>query len=212
MAKKTEGAAATAGGATGPGLRIYCHGEFYYKTQNEKGVKPFEKIVMAPSLEVFRETSYKYTGQDEKGKHQYKETSFVNVRGQLKRRLLPILLARDFRDFARVRFVVIDEIVSLDGSELDLPIQLRSRDQLVMMLERERIPIDAGDYIDIDELRSDILEYVTDPAMFLASKPRRDKRREQDRLFAAMNNIDAKSVRPEKPKKSPTTAQGIESL
>ena len=214
-----------AGGARGPGLglglEIHCHGQFYYKTQERKGTRVFEQVVKAPSLEVFRETSYKYLGMesDEKRgtmKPKFRENSFINVRGQLKRRILPLFLRKQHNDFVSVRFVVIDEIISLDGSELDLPIQLRSREQLAKMVEREHIPVDPGDYTEIDELRTDILEYTTDPAMFLATKERRDKRRTLDRQLLEMNELEPGSVGPRREPKPVVPAgagqAGIENL
>ena len=34
-------------------IKIFCHGEFYYKTENTKGRKPFVQEIKAPNLEFF---------------------------------------------------------------------------------------------------------------------------------------------------------------
>jgi hypothetical protein len=123
MAK--QGSPTTKGPA---GIQIKTHGKYYYKTDTAKGVKSFEMVVRARSLEMFRETYNKYMGTETDPKTQlqtpkYKTNTYLNIRGQLKKRLLPILLIRKHADFARVRFVVIDEIVSETGEKLNLPIK-----------------------------------------------------------------------------------------
>lgn len=174
----------------GDGILIKCTGMYYYKTESAKGTKPYELDVRAPSLEFFREHATKYTGIDEKtGKAKYSDRSFINIRGQLKKRLLPLLLSKEFTDFARVKYVVINEVISETGENLDLPITLRSRNQLAVLVKEARMPIDADDYINIDELRTDILEYQQDPEAFNRDKARRDKRRSEERSFIAMNQL-----------------------
>lgn len=172
------------------GILIKCHGMYYYKTETAKGTKPFDYEVRAPSLEFFRETATKYTGTDDKGNAKYVERTFINIRGALKKRLLPLLLSKKFMDYARVKYVVIDEILSETNEKLDLPIVLRSRKQLAVLIHEEKMPIDPEDYIDIDELRSDILEYQQDPEAFNRGKVRRDKRRTEERSFIEMNNLN----------------------
>lgn len=171
------------------GVKIVCHGQYYYKDSLNKGVKEFAHEVFSPSLEMFREHAKKYVGTDDKGRSKYEDRSFINVRGQLKRRLLPVLLGKKFPDFARVRYVVIDEIISLDGSELDLPITLRSKKQLAFQITKEGMPLSVDDYIDVDDLRADMLEYLHDPEAFLAGKAKRDKLRNEERDFMRMNNL-----------------------
>lgn len=180
----------------GQGIKIIVHGRYYYKTETAKGTKPYELEVRAASLEMFRETARKYIGTDDNGREKYKETSFLNIRGQLKKRLLPMLLARKFPDFARVRFVVIDEVVAEAGQKLDLPIDLRSRKQLADMIREEKMPIEAGDYLEIDELRSDILSYIQEPEVFLKNKPRLDRRRSEEREFMKLNGLEDESLPP----------------
>jgi len=172
------------------GILIKCHGMYYYKTETAKGTKPFDYEVRAPSLEFFRETTTKYMGTDEKGRAKAEERSFINIRGQLKKRLLPLLLSRKFTDFARVKYVTIDEIISETKENLDLPIALRSKKQLAVLINEGRMPIDVEDYMDIDELRTDILEYQEDPEAFNRDKGRRDKRRGEERSFIEMNNLN----------------------
>lgn len=172
---------------------------YYYKTESAKGTKPFTFEVRAPSLEFFRESTTKYQGLDDKGHAKVAERSFINIRGQLKKRLLPLLLQRKVTDYARVKYVVIDEIISETGSELDLPITLRSKKQLAVLIADGKLPIDVDDYLDIDELRTDILEYQQDPEAFNRDKNRRDKRRGEERSFIEMNNL-GETLPPEKKK------------
>jgi hypothetical protein len=186
------------------GVRIHTHGQYYFKTETAKGVKPFVMTVRARSLEMFRETSQKYTGTDDGGRAMFRTNSYLNIRGQLKKRLLPILLRRDKPDFARVRFVTIDEIVSETGEELNLPVNLRSRPQLEKMIRDEQIPIDSSEYLEVDDLRTDILGYLEAPEEFLRNKPLKDRRRQEERDFAAMNGLSADEtlppIREEKPR------------
>jgi hypothetical protein len=197
------------------GVKLVCHGQYYYKDSINKGVKEFSQEVFSPSLEMFREHAKKYIGTDDKGNQKFEDRSFINVRGQLKRRLLPVLLKKKFPDFARVRFVVIDEIISLDGSELDLPITLRSKKQLAFQITKEGMPLSVDDYVDIDDLRSDMLEYVQDPEAFLRNKTKRDKRRNEEREFMRMNNLQEGEL-PKKREPSAasaaSTAAGIDGL
>jgi hypothetical protein len=192
------------------GITIKCHGVFYYKTEREKGTKPFSMDVRAPSLDFFNETTQKYMGTDDNGNKKFATRSFINVRGQLKRRLLPILLGKKFTDFARVRYVVIDEVLSEDDTNLDLPVTLRSKPQLAALVKQLRAPIDAQDYLDIDELRTDILEFQQDADTFMKDKSRRDKKRSEERSFMDMN--DLQDPLPPTPKAKKETAQGIQDL
>jgi len=178
------------------GIKIFVHGRYYYKTETAKGTKPYEMVVRAASLEMFRESSQKYLGTDDNGQPKFRTNSYLNIRGQLKKRLLPILLQRKFPDFARVRFVVIDEIVSETGEKLDLPINLRSRTQLTAMVNDENIPIDPAEYLEIDDLRTDILEYIQEPETFLKNKPSRDRRRQEERQFIEMNDLGDETLPP----------------
>lgn len=172
------------------GIKIFTHGRYYYKTETAKGTKEFTQVVRAQSLEMFRETANKYMGTDDNGQQKFATRSFINVRGQLKKRLLPILLGRKYTDFARVRYVVIDEIVSETGEKLNLPIDLRSRQQLEAMIRDEKFPIDPAEYVEIDELRHDMLTFIREPEAFLRDKPRLDKRRQEERAFLAMNELE----------------------
>jgi len=194
------------------GIKIFTTGQYYYKTETAKGIKKFSMVVRARSLEMFREESQKYIGTDDNGRAQFRKNSYLNIRGQLKKRLLPILLLRDHPDFARVRFVTITEIVSEDGSSLDLPVNLRSRAQLVEMVQKEQMPLDPSEYLEIDDLRSDILQYLKFPEEFLRSKPLKDRRRAEDRDFVAMNDLGDETLPPvQEPKKivPPSAARKI---
>jgi hypothetical protein len=189
------------------------HGGYYYKTETAKGVKMYSLVVRAASLEMFRETSQKYMGtEDDPQTHlqrpKFKTHSYLNIRGQLKKRLLPILLRRQFPDFARVRYVVIDEIVSETGAKLDLPIILRSKAQLAQMIQDEKMPIDPSEYIEIDDLRADILSYIEEPAVFLQNKPRKDRRRQEEHDFLIMNGLTDETLPPVMEQK-PRSAAGV---
>ena len=181
------------------GVLIKCHGGYYFNKDSSKGIKPFEYDVKAPSLEFFRETTRRYVGVDENNQKQYKESSFINIRGVLKKRLLPLLLGRKYVDFARVRFVVIDEVTSLDGANLDLPINLRSKKQLAQYVREKNMPMNPDEYIEIDDLRTDILEYETDADAFIRDMPQRMKRRTEEKEFIQMNELEM-GLPPSKPK------------
>jgi hypothetical protein len=168
---------------------IKTHGEYYYKTENAKGRKPFEQVIKAPSLEFFKQTAVRYTGNDDEGNLKFKETQFINVRGIIKKRLLPMLLAPRFSDFVRVRSVTIDEIADSNGSLLDLPVTLQSRNQLIALCKARKIPVDAAGYLDIDELRTDIIEYQTDPDVFLRNMEKKSKKRAEEKEFMQMNDL-----------------------
>lgn len=170
-------------------ITIKCHGEYYFKSENLKGRKPFEQIIKAPNLEFFKQTAVRYTGTDDDGKMKFKETEFVNVRGIIKKKLLPLLLTPKYPDFIRVRSVTIDEIISPDGKSLELPVTLQSRNQLIDLCKTKKIPVDAASYLDIDELRSDILEYQTDPDIFLRNMEFKNKKRSEEREFMALNDL-----------------------
>jgi hypothetical protein len=172
------------------GVLIKVHGMYYFKNDREKGTKSYVREIKAPSLEFFRETYRKYTGTDDNGNPKYKENSYLNVRGQLKRRILPLILPKTITDFARVKYVVIDEIVSLDGAVLDLPVDLCSLDQLAKFITAHDIPVKPDEYIDIDDLRADINAYQESPETFMADKPRKDKLRAEEKEFIAMNSLN----------------------
>ena len=181
-------------GTGGTGILVRVHGQYYWKTNDQKGIKNFVKEVRFPSMEIFRETTRKYIGtkvneETKLAEPQYLVNSIINIRGMLKRRYMPILLAREYSDFARIRFVSIDSVESLDGQKLDLPINIRSREQLASFLREKNIPIRADEYVDIDELRSDIYDYLSSPDTFLAQKSRKDRIRNDEREFMEMNSI-----------------------
>jgi len=183
-----------ANGTGSSGILVRTHGQYYWKTNDQKGIKNFVKEVRFPSMEIFRETTRKYIGtkvndETKLAEPQYAVSSIINIRGMLKRRYMPILLAREYSYFARIRFVSIDSVESLDGQKLDLPINIRSREQLADFLREKSIPIRADEYVDIDELRSDIYDYLSSPDTFLAQKSRKDRIRNDEREFMEMNSI-----------------------
>jgi|GEM_PF-6587014 hypothetical protein len=183
-----------AGPTTSSGILVRTHGQYYWKTNDQKGIKSFTRDVRFPSMEIFRETTRKYIGtkvneETKLAEPQYLVNSIINIRGMLKRRFMPILLAREYTDFARIRFVSIDEVVPLDGQKIDLPINIRSRKQLAEFLREKNIPIREDEYVDIDELRSDIYDYLSSPDTFLAQKSRKDRIRNDEREFMEMNAI-----------------------
>ena len=170
-------------------ISIKTHGEYYFKTENLKGRKPFVQAINAPSLDFFKQTTVRYTGTDDDGKLKFKETEFINVRGVIKKKLLPLILAPKYPDFIRVRSVTIDEITDSKGEVIQLPITLQSRNQLIELCKQKKYPIEAASYIDIDELRSDIMEYQTDPDTFLRTLERKNKQRSEEKDFLSMNGL-----------------------
>lgn len=194
------------------GLLIRCHGQYYYKTDKAKGTKNYEMEVKAPSLAFFNERAEKYLGTDDNGKAKFAVREFLNIRGSLKKRLLPILLAKKDQEFARVKFTVIDEVISLSGEELDLPIVFRSKEQLRAFVRKERIPIDVDSYLEIDELRTDIVEYQTNPEVFLQFKAKKDVRRAEEKEFAEMNDLNEPLPPQIKPKAKGPQGSGIAEL
>jgi hypothetical protein len=57
------------------------------------------------------------------------------------------------------------------------------------MIKDEKIPINADEYLEVDELRFDIQEYIQAPEEFLRMKPLRDRRRQEERDFMEMNDL-----------------------
>jgi hypothetical protein len=171
-------------------ITIKTHGEYYYKQENLKGRKPFEFSVRAPNLEYFYKRESRYIGTENvNGKEvaKFRESSYFNVRGMLKRKILPQLLKIKFSDFISVRSVTIDEIVDDAGKTLDLPVPLMNRNQLIQYCRDHKLPIEGATYMDIDELRSDIAEYEIDPTMFTSTQEKRNKRRSDEREFMRLN-------------------------
>lgn len=204
-----------------PYIVIKTHGDFFFKRgDNDKGISPFSMRVRAPNLEFFRETFTKYCGmrdvpEDERARREkngevnvprqepvYAERSAINVRGLLKKKLLPMLLGPKNEGFRRVRKCFIDEILSSDGSALDLDVRLMSRAQLTEYVRVKRLPMDVESYIDIDELRTDIEEYEKDKNSYFATLERRKRIRENERKFRELNELVG-----EEPEASPAPAK-----
>ena len=180
------------------GIKIIAHGEYYFKTETTKGRKPFSGEYLFPSLSIFNETIRTYKGQKvdpvtQLSEPDYDTRTILNIRGLLKKRFLPILLQKQLSDFARVRYVSIDEVIALDGQTLNLPLALRSRKQLRSYLDEKSIPINVDQYLDIDELRNDIQLYLENPDVFLREKPMKDKLRADEEEFARMNGLTAET-------------------
>lgn len=171
-------------------IHIETTGEIYFKSELKKGIKPFRQKVIAPSMEYFKEFSERYIGLDSSGKKMYKTSEFLNIRGQLKKKILPILLKPKFDDFVRVRTVIIESITTDSGAEIQsLPIQYRSRKQLAEYIKANKLPFAEAEYVSIDELRFDIREYETDPENFMRNKAIRDKHRAMDYAFMRLNGL-----------------------
>lgn len=187
---------------------IKTHGEFYYKTENLKGRKPFEQVIKAQSLDFFKQVAVRYTGTDDEGKLKFVESEFINVRGIIKKKLLPLLLAPRFSDFVRVRSVTIDEIILDQGAKMDLPVTLQSRNQLIQLCKEKKYPIEAVSYMNIDELRTDVLEYQTDPDVFLRTLERKNKVRSQEREFLSLNGLLSEEILQDKLVSGPKNTGG----
>jgi hypothetical protein len=179
-------------------ISIHTTGEYYSINGTVKQIKPFKEVVRAPSLEFFRQTNERYMGTDDNGKLKFKTNSFINVRGVLKKRLMPQILVRKYPDFVRIRKVTIHEIVSDDGSALELPLQLMSRPQIASYIKTRQIPLDAAEYMDIDELRSDVDLYQQNPDVFLAGQEKRRTKRAEEREFMELNNLNDLKVETKK--------------
>lgn len=177
-------------------IHIETSGEMYFRSDTKKGVRSFTQKVVAPSMEYFHETADRYLGLDSNGKKMYKTTSFLNIRGQLKKKILPRMLKLKFEDFVRVRIVVIESITTDSGADIaSLPIKFRSRRQLAEYIKTNKLPFIEQEYPNIDELRFDIREYETDPENFMRNKEQRDKQRALDYEFMKLNGLlDAQGV------------------
>lgn len=189
---------------------IKCHGEFYAKEGQLKLTKLFDETVKAPSLKFFEQTFEKYTGTSDDGKLQFRSSTAINVRGQLKKKLLPMILSSKFPGvFIRVRGVVVDSILGEDGAVLDLPLNLMSIPQLAKRVQDHNIPVDPSSYINVDELRTDIMEYEQDPENFKRTYQRKRQKRAEEREFRELNNLMPKAeIVPPSPKPS-TKKAGI---
>jgi hypothetical protein len=171
-------------------ISIKCHGEFYAREGQLKLLKRFEETVKAPSLGFFSQTNTRYTGTDDEGKLMFKDTAFINVRGVLKKKLLPIILQNKYQgQFVRVRGVTIDEIFAPEGEYLDLPINLMSIAQLAVLIKQRNMPLDPKSYINVDELRTDVVEYLEDPDVFKRNYERKSKKRAEEREFMSLNDL-----------------------
>lgn len=196
-------------------LTIKVHGEYYFKQDSTKGRKRYTLDVRAPSLEFFRQTTVKSRGTDDEGKIVLEEKSYLNVRGILKKRLVPAILERRVNDFARIRSVVIDEVIAENGEVLhDLPLPLMSLAQLKSYIHKKKLPIDSSAYMDIDELRTDIRDCETDEAAFFAGKAKKDKRRAEEKEFLELNQLETplevgQQVEEPLPAKKPKTSKAV---
>lgn len=169
---------------------IKCHGEFYAREGQLKMVKQFEETVKAPSLKFFEQTFEKYTGTDDNGKLTFRSSTSVNIRGQLKKKLLPKILTNKFPGvFIRVRGVTIDSVLGENNEVLDLPINLMSVEQLAKKARYQNIPVDPDSYINVDELRTDIMEYEQDPENFKRVYAMKQQKRAEDREFMELNGL-----------------------
>lgn len=191
-------------------ITIKCHGEYYAREGQLKLTKSFEEVVRAPSLEFFRQSWEKYTGTDDNGKMMFRTSTSINVRGMLKKKLIPMILTNKYQgSFVRVRRVFIDEVISEDGSPLDLPVNLLSISQLAMKIKRENIPLDPASYINVDELRTDIMEYEEDPETFKRHYATKSKKRQEEREFHELNNLNPLKVAPVSRETLVATPRGI---
>jgi hypothetical protein len=175
-------------------ITIKCHGEYYSREGQLKFIRPFREDVNVPSLKFFEETTDRYIGTDDKGKLQFRSTTFTNVRGKMKKKLLPLILNQKYEgSFIRVRNVVIDEVVMDPKEATELPITLMSMAQLGALAKQQNIPLDPDSYVNVDELRSDILEYKQSPELFQENYARKQAKRVEERSFREMNGLIPKA-------------------
>jgi hypothetical protein len=174
---------------------ITTAGEYYSVKGNVKTVEKFTEVVKAPSLEFFMEESSRYMGTDDNGQPKYKLNKYLNVRGKLKRDLLPHILRRKYTDFVRVRKCVIEDITApgVDGTSAGklegLPISLMNRVSLGEIVKQKKIPIDVNDYMDIDELRTDIMNFFEDADTFLKTYKEKNEKRNMEREYLQLNGL-----------------------
>ena len=192
-------------------LTIKCHGEFYSKQGQLKLTVPFTETVKAPNLKFFEQTATKYTGTNDAGELQFKDSTFTNVRGVLKKKLLPLILAKKYAGtYVRVRGVTIDEITADGNDNIELPINLMSINQLAGMIKLKNVPIDAFSYVNVDELRTDVMEYLTDPDVFKRNYARKSKKRDEEKEFMSLNNLlDTPAALPVGAVPAPKASKGI---
>lgn len=187
-------------------ITINVSGEYYSVQGTVKQVKDFTETIKAPSLEFFRQTNQKYLGTDDSGKLMFRTNSFINIRGRLKKQLLPQLLTKKYPDFVRIRKITIDSILSSDGATIpELPVVLQSREQLAELIKARQMPIDPASYMDLDALRSDILLFQEDPDTFMAGYAARQAKRAEEREFMELNNLVPAAPAPKKGKSAGTS-------
>lgn len=186
------------------GYIFKCRGQ-YLTQKDEKGKKRnlgFSANVAVPSanVSIFEESSNRYSGTDENGNQQFKSTSFMNYRGVLKKKLLPLKLAKQYPDFLAIKTLEVEEVVGVGGADvndLDLPITLLSLSQIKAYCQFHAISkadIDPQSYLSLADLRTDVYDYMDSRDAFRARKEKSQLRRANELAFRLANDIDADAI------------------
>jgi hypothetical protein len=217
----------------GPMYIFKCSGRYFTKLREVAGTrarqaKDFKVDIKIPAgdIDIFIEKHRNVGKQiDDPKNHlkivnEVKEVVFRNYGGVLRKKLVPLKLAAiaeakgGYEDFSRIRNMRVDEVIGINGakvSDLDLPLNMLSMPQIFDFCSKNGIlsdVIDVHSYLDIDDLRSDLYEYMDDPEVFRrkvdegktkggrGSKHRSIflEERERERRFREINDIEDGSV------------------
>ena len=74
-------------------------------------------------------------------------------------------------------------------------------------MKQRNVPLDVSSYLNIDELRTDIAEYLEDPDAFRRNFERKAKKRSEEREFMELNNL--MPVAPARELKAPKKASKV---
>lgn len=140
--------------------------------KNESGVgstvKAFRPITLKfDSLDPFKEIKRFETGYDhDKNQPIIQETHIVNIQGVMKREFGHRALAR-IPGFIRIRTIGIDAVEAHNGAPWhEIPPKFLSRRLLEQYIDKNDIPLDPDNVPDTQRLRSLVVCFLEDPAVF----------------------------------------------
>lgn len=191
------------------GYIFKCRGQ-YLTQKDEDGKKrnlgySANVAVPAANVGIFEESTSRYQGSDEEGNPQYKTTSFMNYRGILKKKLLPLKLAKQYPDFLAIKTLEVEEVVGVGGADvndLELPITMLSLAQIKSYCQFHAISkadIDPQSYLSLADLRTDLYDYMYSKEAFRARKEKSQSRRANESAFRLANDIDADAILAKEP-------------
>lgn len=178
---------------------FHCRGRYFTQKDEktkERKTATFELPIAISDLTIFDQTAETYKGIrfDDKSNSmipQFETTSFKNFLGIMKKKLLPRVMPSHFKDFYKIHTLYIDNVEMLEGSEtFKLPIKLMNRGQLKTYLLEKQIPLNADDYLDIADLKSDIELYIEAPRRFEKTIESRKQRRKVEQDFMELNGLE----------------------